>query len=179
MILAMLLMASCGIIEYIIKAIANWSDQVFQYEVTQELRVEEPDPELPDTQYYDSLEAALDAYGVTTEYVGIQFPEGYVFSDVYVRMHADAIKIVASYTCGEAEILLIFWHYKDSTSLEFQAAEKLPADAECYTRNGIDHYIMSNSGESTVVTWVVGSELYRISGDFSDMQALQMIESIH
>ena len=179
MILAMLLMASCGIIEYIIKAIADWSDQVFQYEVTQELRVEEPTPERTDIEYYNSLEDALKYRGATTKYAGIHLPEGYILHDVRVFEGTNATKIHAEYTYEEKEILFTIWHYKDSTSLELQAAEKLPADAECYTRNGIDHYIMSNSGESTVVTWVVGSELYRISGDFSDMQALQMIESIH
>ncbi|MBR2489955.1 MAG: hypothetical protein IKB65_00530 [Ruminiclostridium sp.] len=178
LILAMVTMASCGIIEYIMKAIANWSDQVFRYEVTQELRVEEPGLDIPENQHYDSLEEALDACGVTTEYARVQFPDGYAFSDVRIRMHSDAIKLVASYVCAEDELLFTIWHYKDSTSLELQAAEKLPPDAEVYGRNGIEFYILENS-DSTTITWISGTEMYRIFGPISATQCKQMIDSVY
>lgn len=175
---AMLILASCGIIDRIIQAIADWSEDIFNFQVTQELRVEEPAPELPDTQYFDSLEEALDTYGVTTAYTGIKFPEGYVFHDVRVADLSDSIKILAEYAYGKDEIVFTIWHYYDSTSLELNAAEKLPTDAELYICKGIKHYILENS-ETTTLTWVTGSELYRIAGSFSKSQAEQMINSIY
>ena len=178
MILAMLLMASCGIIEYIIKAIANWSDQVFQYEVTQELRVEEPTPELPDALQFDSLEAALDAYGVTTGYVGILYPDGFTFEKIEVREYSDAVKFSVTYANDGKEITFTIWHYKDSTALELQAAEKLPQDAEIYTCHDNEFYIMDNT-ENTTVTWIGGTEKYSLVGDYSAEEGRQMIDSIY
>lgn len=177
MILAMLLMASCGIIEYIIKAIANWSDQVFRYEVTQELRVEEPDPELPDALQFDSLEAALDAYGVTTGYVGILYPDGFTFEKIEVREYSDAVKFSVTYANDGKEITFTIWHYTDSTALELQAAEKLPQDAEVYILNGIKYYFIDNSGMPNV-TWIAGTEMYSLIGNVSQGQLKQMIDSI-
>ena len=178
MILAMLLMASCGIIEYIIKAIANWSDQVFQYEVTQELRVDVPAPERTDIGYYGTLEEVLEAYGVEPQYADIQMPEGYAFHDVRVAEVANAIKIFAEYTCGTEEIFFTIWHYKDSTSLELQAAEKLPSEAECYVKNGTKHYIMDNSTMVTV-TWITETEMYRITGNITTEEAKKLINSLY
>ena len=178
LILAMLMMASCGILDYIIRAIANWSDQVFHYEVTQELRVEEPNAEISSTQHYDSLTAALEANSVTTKYVGIQFPKGYLLSDVFARKYSDAIKIVASFIREEDKILFTIWHYTDSNSLELQAAEKLPQDAEVYIQNGIKYYFINNSGMPNV-TWVAGTEMYSLIGHVSQEQLKQMIDSIN
>ena len=178
LILAMVTMASCGIIEYIMKAIANWSDQVFRYEVTQELRVEEPNLELPDNQHYDSLEDALEDYGVTTEYVRIQYPDGFAFQKLQVWEYSDSVKLMATYIHNEKEIIFTIWHYKDSTALELQAAEKLPADADVYIRNGIKHYVVENT-ETVTVSWIAGTELYRIAGGFSTEEVELMIDSIY
>ena len=146
--------------------------------MTQELRVESPTPELPDTQHYDSLAVALDAYGVTTKYASIQMPEGYVFRDARVAEVANAIKVLAVYTCGESEIAFTIWHYRDSTSLELQVAEKLPTDAECYIRNGVKHYVMENSTMATA-TWIIGTEMYLLAGSVTSSEMIQMIDSIY
>ncbi|MBR6527220.1 MAG: DUF4367 domain-containing protein [Lachnospiraceae bacterium] len=178
MILAMLLMASCGIIEYIIKAIANWSDDVFRYEVTQELNVEVPDPENTEVGAYVSLEDALEAYGVTTEYVGIQYPEGFTYKKVQVWEYSDSVKLMATYAHNEEEIIFTIWHYKDSTSLELQTAEKMPPDAECYVSKGISHYIMDNTAMVTA-TWIVDTEMYLLAGGVSSVEMKRMIDSIY
>jgi len=171
-------MASCGIIEYIMKAIANWSDQVFRYEVTQELRVEEPEPELPDTLYHGSLEEALKEYGVTTEYIGIQFPANMTLQTVRIREYSGSIKFAAVYADGGKEIYYSIWHYKDSTSLELQSAEKLSPDAEIYICDGNTFYIMENTDNSTV-SWISGTEKYSLVGDYSAEEGRQMIDSIY
>ena len=174
----MLALASCGVIDRIIQAIADWSEDIFNFQVTQQLRVEEPVPEDTGIEHYNSLDSALDAYGVTTAYADIQLPEGYVFHDVRVADLSDSIKILAEYTCGKDEIIFTIWHYYDSTSLELNAAEKLPADAEVYICNGISHYILENS-ETTSVTWIIGTEAYYLLGDYSTSQAKEMIDSIY
>lgn len=177
MILAMMVMASCGIFECIIKAIANWSDEVFRYEVTQELQVEESDPEYNEIDHYASLDEALDAYGVTTAYTGIQIPDVFSFDGVQVIDYDYAVKFVSTYVCKEKEMIFSIWHYKDSTSLDFQAAEKLPIDAEVYIQNGIEYYILVNS-DTTTITWISESEMYMLRGDLPMKEVDQMIDSL-
>jgi len=174
----MVTMASCGIIEYIMKAIANWSDQVFRYEVTQELRVEEPTPELPDIRHYESLEEALTDYGVTTEYIGILFPAGFTFEKIEVREYSDVVKFSVTYAHEDDEINFTIWHYLDSTSLELNAAEKMPPDAEIYTYEDTIFYLIENT-ENTTISWVEGVEKYSLWGAISKAQAMQMIDSIY
>ena len=178
LILAMLMMASCGILDYIIRAIANWSDQVFHYEVTQELRVEDTKPKLPDTQQYDSLDEALVAYGVDAVHSELLLPEGYSLQEMRILEYTESIKFLVVYASGENEIAFTIWHYKDSTSLEHQAAEKLPADAEVYARNGVKYYVMKNT-ETITISWIAGNELYRIAGGFSAEEVEAMIDSIY
>lgn len=178
LLLAALAMASCGIIERILQAIADWSEEVFHYEVTQELRTEVPEPELPETEHYESLEEALEEYGIPTEYARIHYPEGYCFHEARVSEVANAIKIVASYIRDDEEIVFTIWHYKDSTSLELNAAEKLPPDAEIYIQNGNEYYILVNS-ETTTITWISGFEMYMVWGKLSVEEVNQMIDSLN
>ena len=174
----MLALASCGIIDRIIQAIADWSEDIFNFQVTQELRAEEPLPENTGIEYYNSLEEALDSYGLSTTYAEIQVIEPFSFYSIQVIEYAYAIKFVTTYVHKNDEILFTIWHYQDSTSLELNAAEKLPADAEVYVCNGIKHYIMDNSTMVTIF-WVVDTEMYRIAGNISTSEGKQMIDSIY
>lgn len=175
---AMLVLASCGIIDRILQAIADWSENIFNFQVTQELHMEDPIPERSEIEFYSSLEAAFDAYGITSISANIEVPDGFVFYRVIVSDLYDSIKFVTQYTRGEEEILYTIWRYHDSTSLGMNVAEKLPADADIYTKNGIDHYIISNIGES-IATWIVETEKYTLSGDVTTSQIEQMIDSIY
>jgi len=178
MILAMLLMASCGIIEYIIKAIGDWSEDTFGFRVLQELRVDNPKPELPETKDYESLEEALEDYGVTTAYTDDFIPERFSFQEVRVVEYANSVKFIAAYGDGEEELKFTIWHYKDSTSLELNAAEKMPLDAEIYMYEGTTFYLIENT-ENTTISWVEGVEKYSLWGSTSKAQAMQMINSIN
>jgi len=169
---------SCGVLDQIIKAIGNWTENTFGFQLSQVLRVENPTPELPDTQYYDSLEEALEAYGVTTEYANTPLLGSFAFSEVRVFEYSNSIKFIAAYVAGEEEINFTIWHYHDSTSLELQAAEKLPVDAERHVCNGITHYILAND-ESTTTTWISGLEMYQLVSSVSENQSKQMIDSMY
>lgn len=180
LLLAALAMASCGIIERILQAIADWSEEVFHYEVTQELRTETREPEHTDKGHYDSMEEALDAYGVTTEHIGIKYPEEYSFEHIRVWEFPDSVKFMETYVneSDAKEIIFTIWHYNDSTSLELNAAEKMPPDAEIYIRNGNEYYILVNS-ETTTITWISGFEMYMVWGKLSVEEANQMIDSLN
>lgn len=179
LVLAMLAMVtSCGVLERILKAFGVDTEEIFSFEVHQALRVENPKPEPTDTRYYDTLEEALEDYGVTTAYADLPLPSGYVTQMVQARERSDSIKFFVIYECGNDEIFYTIWHYNDSTSLKLNAAEKLPSDAKIYTRGGIEYYIISNIDE-TIATWIVGTEKYTLSGAANVSQVKQMIDSIH
>lgn len=177
-IVAMLMVASsCGVIDYIINAIAGWTDEVFYYDVTESLGEQNIAPEDTEMESYDSLEEALDAYGVGTEYVPKWYPEGFACNLVNVLDTSDAIKFRAEYICGEKYIGLTVWEYKSLHALELNALEKNPA-VDIYKSGGIQHYIMKNN-DITNVTWITGTEMYTIAGDLSIEEAKRMIDSAY
>ena len=178
-IVAMLMVASsCGVIDYIIHAIAGWTDEVFYYDVTGSLGEQNIEPEDTETESYDSLEEALDAYGVGTEYVPKWYPEGFVCDLVNVRDTSDTINIRAEYCYGERYIGLTIWKYKDHRALDRESIEKDMSDVTSYEYDGVTYYIMENNGRKKV-TWIVGSEKYTISGDMPMRELEKMIDSIY
>ncbi len=174
----LLAVTSCGALARFLKAIGVDTEDTFFFHMLQELRVDHPKPEDTDTKHYDTLEDALEDYGITTEYAEIPLPSGYTTQMVQVREHSDSIKFFAIYESGKSEIFFTIWHYQDSTSLELQAAEIIPQDVEPYVRNGIEHYILENSDSSTI-TWISGTEMYRVFCPISSEQCKQMIDSIY
>lgn len=177
-IVAMLAVASsCGVVDYIIQAIAEWTDEAFHYNVTGSLGQQNIKPEDTETEHYDSLEEALDAYGVGTEYVPKWYPEDFTCNLVNVLDTSDTIKFRAEYICGEKYIGLTVWEYKRLHALELNALEKNPA-VEIYKYGGIQHYIMKNN-DTINVTWIEGAEMYTIAGDLSIEEAERMIDSAY
>ena len=178
-IVAMLMVASsCGVIDYIIHAIAGWTDEVFYYDVTGFLGEQTIAYEDTETEHYDSLEEALDAYGVGTECVPKWYPEGFACNLVNVSDTSDAIKIRADYKYGEEHIGVSIWWYKDYRALDSEAIEKDTSDVTSYEYNGVIYHIMENNGRKKV-TWIVGSEMYTISGDIPMQELEKMIDSIY
>jgi len=120
----------------------------------------------------------LTDYGVTTEYIGILFPAGFTFEKIEVREYSDVVKFSVTYAHEDDEINFTIWHYLDSTSLELNAAEKMPPDAEIYTYEDTIFYLIENT-ENTTISWVEGVEKYSLWGAISKAQAMQMIDSIY
>ena len=174
----LLVATSCGALARFLQAIGVDTENTFFFEMLQVLRVDNPKPERTNIDQYTSLEDALDAYGVTSPSAEMEFPVGYSFTKVIVQEYSDEVKFLALYSNGIEEIAFTIWHYHDSTSLELQAAEKLPQDAEKYVANGVDHYILENT-TSTSIAWISGTEAYYLLGDYSAHQAKQMINSIY
>lgn len=179
LVLAMLAMAtSCGVLERILKAFGVDAEEIFSFEVLQALRVENPKPEHTEIEAYSSLEESLEEYGIVTAQNRITFPDGYSLQHLRVREHSDAVKFVAVYSNGTEEIAFTIWHYNDSTSLELNAAEKIPEDADSYDLYGITFYVIENT-ENTSVLWIDGTEKYTLWGPISISQAKQMIDSLY
>lgn len=177
-IVAMLMVASsCGVIDYIIHAIAGWTDEVFYYDVTGFLGEQTIAYEDTETEHYDSLEEALRAYGVGTECVPKWYPEGFACNLVNILDTSDTIKFRAEYICGEKYVGLTIRQFKGANALELNALEKNPA-VEIYESGGIQHYIMKNNATINV-TWITGTEMYTIAGDLSTEEAKRMIDSAY
>jgi len=179
LLVGMLAIASaCGVLDRILQAFGVDLEEIFSFEVFQTLRVDDPEPEDTEIGKYASLEDVLEDYGVITTYSNLEVPTPFSFYGVQDIEYAHATKFVTTYTYEEDEIMFTIWHYHDSTSLELQAAEKLPLDADRYIRHGIDYYFLGNSGMPNV-TWIAGTEMYSLIGNVSQEQLKQMIDSIN
>ena len=121
------------------------------------------------------LHEALEELGITESLVPTWIPE---------RFTLDEVSVIEM---PEMTIILAYFYYADS-SLVFQIDtvdhdlitlfEKDPGEPTIYSRDGINHYIISNYGRTTAL-WTTGHFDISFSGDISESEATRMIDSIY
>jgi len=155
-------------------AVAKWTRDTFGFSnaATQET----PDVhEMNDENEYDSLQNALDYYGITTQLAPTWFPDGYLLDSISVTETPLRTTFDASYVKnGERISVTIISLIKPSTS----TYEKDDGEVTVYTTNSIDYYIMTNLNRTNVV-WTTENYECSFSGNFSLEEAKKIIDSIY
>lgn len=156
--------------------IARWSAESFQmrsgempYATIRANPLEEGE-----TAYYDTLQDAVDAFGITEPVVPQWVPERFELSEVIAKNRSDGLLIYADYKCDDGYFQV---RYKETTDLDFRSLEK-EAEVELYSYNQIDHYLTTDM-ERWKATWQNGELECRISGDISEWEIKDVIESIY
>jgi hypothetical protein len=154
--------------------VAKWTRDTFGFSnaATQET----PDVhEMNDENEYDSLQNALDYYGITTQLAPTWFPDGYLLDSISVTETPLRTTFDASYVKnGERISVTIISLIKPSTS----TYEKDDGEVTVYTTNSIDYYIMTNLNRTNVV-WTTENYECSFSGNFSLEEAKKIIDSIY
>ena len=166
----LMIASSCGVIDYIINAVARWTDETFGFEVTSTIGESNISPGETNVEIFSSLEEALDRFDSESRCLPEWYPSGFTFFNAKVSELADTIKMKADYTNGKKLIALSIWRYKDNRPLYFQSVEKDPSIIEEYIYSGSVYYIMKNNLQVNIA-WIVGAEEYTIAGDFSIEEA--------
>lgn len=158
-------------------AIARWSAETFQ------MRSEE----IPyatirtnplgenETAYYDTLQDAVDAFGITEPLVPQWVPERFELTEVTVTNRRDGIHIYADYE-NDDEYFQI--RYKETMDFDFRSLEKEKGYMGVYVCGKINHYLMIDM-ERWKAYWQNGELECRISGDLSEQEIKDIIESIY
>lgn len=98
-------------------------------------------------------------------------PDGFEFENVDVVTYSDVNKINSSFVKNaDNDISHIFIDYNCNNIDGHLTYEKINEDAVKYTKNGIDHFIITNSNNITIV-WLNGNFDCSITGKITESEA--------
>jgi len=148
-------------------SIATWTSETFSF--GQRRFGTQINPEL------ESLHTALADNGVTEKLAPTWLPDGFVLFDI-TAVPSSTQTIFHSFF--EADTRGITIQIVVLYGISTYTYEKDENPIEVYPRNGIDHYIMTNNGITSVV-WTTKNYECIIAGDISVEEVKQMIDSIY
>ena len=155
--------------------IATWTSEQFHME--REEGAEPPLPSKPDTLFqYQSLQEALDEYGIVLPLAPTWFPEGTTLETIVSHEEDDALMIRALYnSSNDGSISIII---RQISALPLSEMEKDESVVATYSINGIDHYLMEDLGRQKAI-WYNNLWECQIIGDVSREELIAMIDSIY
>lgn len=124
---------------------------------------------------YDSLQAALDAYGITTPICPTWIPEDYHIESVDVIAENGMLMLSAAYESDErGRISIDFTKFQGGGA---KITSEIEPDGEIYEKDGITYYLFPNL-ERNKCHWSRDGFLCVISGHLTFDEIKQMIDSI-
>lgn len=158
-------------------AIARWSAETFQMRSEEvpyaAIRTNPLDED--ETAYYDTLQDAVDAFGITEPLVPQWVPERFELVEVEVFNRTDGIYFCAEYWCDDEYFEI---RYKELNDFDFRSLEKEDNYMGVYICGKINHYLMSDK-ELWKAYWQNGELECRMSGNVSEQELKDIIESIY
>ena len=130
--------------------------------------------ELPNVEF-ESLQAALDKYGVQVSLVPTQLPDGAELQRLVVEDTKGQLMFHAEYALPEGKLFIII---KQAIKAPRFEVEKDLDDVEFYSANGIEHRIMNDVGRQKVI-WYHGIWEGQITGNLDREELIAMIDSIY
>lgn len=157
-------------------AVARWSSEVFRFQseevpyATIRLNPLEED----ETASYETLEEAIDAFGITAPIAPTWIPERFTLVEVTALNRANGIYIYADYTCDDGYFQI---QYKETTDFNLYGLEK-EADLKLYSIQEIDHYLMPDL-ERWKAYWRNGELECFLAGTVSEQELKDIMDSIY
>lgn len=126
-------------------------------------------------QEYDSLQAALDAYGITAAICPTWIPEDYHIVSIDVLVDGEVARFLGAYESDErGRISIQFTRFQGNSAM---ITSEIEPDGEIYERNGIVYYLFHNL-ERNKCHWSNEGFMCVINGNLTFDEIKQMIDSI-
>lgn len=157
--------------------VARWTSEIFSLESTSTpyATIQVYPVAEGESREYETLQDAVDACGITAPLAPNWVPDRFENPDVSVAHISSGICIYADYNFGD-EFLSI--RFNESDRAEQRTVEKDSNAMTSYIVSGITHYIAMDQSIVKVV-WSNGVFECHISGNLSEQEAKQIIDSIY
>ncbi|NCB25338.1 MAG: DUF4367 domain-containing protein [Bacteroidia bacterium] len=152
--------------------IANWTEETFHFTSSSQ-----PE-EASDNMEYESLQEALDDFGIAEPIAPAWFPSDFTLSEIKISSISDEVKFQAAYEYGGKFISITIWQYESAEAASSEAFEKDDLTVSTYKSGGVTHYLMSNNGQMKAA-WINQNMACSISGNLSEEELEKMIDSIY
>ena len=159
--------------------IARWTEETFHFSsVEQASAVITKYPLAEGEQMtFETLEDAVDAFGITAPIVPKRIPDGLSLTEVTALRNASGIEIYAVYE-GEGDAELFVVNYREVAAGGETIVEKDASSVGLYERNGIGHYLITDKGCEKAI-WQNGELECFIMGMISRQEMREIIDSIY
>lgn len=155
-----------------LNVVAKWTQELFYFSSTDDSKPGEWGP-CYDTSF-DSLQAALDKYGVTQKLAPTWMPEGYETMEVYVYVTPQQRRFYGAYQNGDNLVMVNIRDYISAAPARIEQSSGL---IELYESGGVEYYLFENNGKM-VAAWFNDGFECSITGPISITEMKKMIDSI-
>lgn len=152
-------------------ALARWTDETFRFEAWS------AEPDYCEA-LHDTIQEALDAQGISGEFVPTWYPEG--FEVIEIKASEDALgtsTLIMLVNNNRLSFSIGIDQYKENNYIDPQIFEIEGDSVENYESNGRTFYIFSNK-DSITASWSDGRNLQRVWGNLSEYEIKSIIDSI-
>lgn len=155
-----------------IQAILKWAEDIIQVYNNPSGIMELPES---DPSEYHTLVEALVANGIDSSNCPSWVPQDYTLSAVETRNSSKVTRYSAIYEASRGELLIRVTDYSDAT--DWSTTEEKEEGGYTYTLDDQEYYIITNYDQSKAV-WSVGKYAYTISGQVTENELKEMLNSI-
>ena len=159
----------------LIGTIASWSNSTFHIEWPGWTPEQGPGPQDSAEIEYDSLQEALDAYGIEEQLAPSRLPDEAVLKKLSVFEEQNILMFTALYQLPNGDLSISF---RQGEVLPSSEVEKDDETVEFYTMAGIEHKLMQDINRFKAV-WNNGPWECRITGEINRDEMITMIDSIY
>lgn len=158
-------------------AIARWTSEIFRLDsgATPYAMVTVRPLEEGETAAYDTLEEAVEAFGIEAPLVPKEIPERFELVEVTAVCRKAGILIYADYKSKDEELQI---RYREAAAKEFNTLERENDAIDSHDVGGIRHGLLSDLGRQKAI-WQNGDFECKITGDISKQEIKSMIDSIY
>ena len=159
--------------------IARWTEETFHFSSARQTSAAVTRYPLAEGEQmaFETLEDAVDAFGITAPIIPKRIPERFSLREVTALYNADGVEIYAEYE-DDGGIELFAIDYRTVTAEDETIIEKDAASVGLYEKNGIGHYLITDN-ECENAIWQNGELECYIMGMVSQQEMREIIDSIY
>ena len=158
--------------------IARWTEETFHFSSARQTSAAVTRYPLAEGEQmaFETLEDAVDAFGITAPIVPKRIPDGLSLTGVTALYNASGIEIYAAYEGdGDAELFAV--DYREVAAGGETIVEKDASSVGLYERNGIGHYLITDKGCEKAI-WQNGELECFMAGMIARKEMREIIDSI-
>ena len=158
--------------------IARWTEETFHFSSVEQAAVITKYPLAEgERMTFETLEDAVDAFGITAPIVPKRIPDGLSLTGVTALYNASGIEIYAAYEGdGDAELFAV--DYREVAAGGETIVEKDASSVGLYERKGIGHYLITDKGCEKAI-WQNGELECFMAGMIARQEMREIIDSIY
>lgn len=161
----------------VFSAIARWTSEIFRLDggSTPYATVTVRPLEVEEEAAYESLEEAVEDFGIEAPIVPKEIPEQFELVEVRAVQRKLGVLIFAEYKSADGVFQI---RYNEAAAQEFNTLEKESSAVDSYFNSGIKHRLASDLGLQKAV-WQNGDFECCIQGYISKQEMIRVIDSIY